>query len=90
MGALEKYVYEQRRVTTVRIRTFDHDGNATGDVLLGPEAARLVPGNVEAAPRGARTGIDASGGVSHGGVARLGTEESEADLSVWARIGRGR
>lgn len=66
---------------TVRIRTLDHAGNPTGEVLLDPDAARLVPGNVEVALEGLGTVIDATGGVSHGGLARFGTEDG------WVEIG---
>jgi hypothetical protein len=66
---------------TVRLRTLDHDGNPTGELLLDSNAARQVPGNVEIALEELGTVIDPTGGVPHGGATRLGTEDGWIEIA---------
>ena len=72
---------------TLRIRTLDADGSATGEVVLDSQAARLVAGNLEVGVENLGTVIDATGGVHHGGAARFGTEDGMIEIA-WSPSGR--
>jgi hypothetical protein len=72
---------------TVRIRTLDRDGKPTGEVLLDPTAAKTVAANVGVALENLAMMIDATGGVWHGGAARLGTEDGWVEIG-WDEGGR--
>jgi hypothetical protein len=63
---------------TIQVRTLDHDGNVTGEVVLDPVAARLAAGNLEAAVENLGIVLDPTGGVPHGGAARMGNEKGRS------------
>jgi hypothetical protein len=72
---------------TLRIRTFNEDGNVTGEVLLDSDAARLAAANLEVGVENLGTVIDATGGVPDGGAARMGTEDGQIEIA-WSPNGR--
>jgi hypothetical protein len=72
---------------TLRIRTFDEDGDVTGEVVLDSNAARLAAANLQVGAENLRTVIDATGGVWHGGAARMGTEDGQIEIA-WSPSGK--
>jgi hypothetical protein len=66
---------------TIRIRTLDHEGNVTGEVLLDSVAANLAAVNLEVALENLGAVIDPTGGVYHGGAARFGTEDGWLEMA---------
>lgn len=72
---------------TIRIRTLDHEGNVTGEVVLDPQASRLAAANLEVAVENLGIVIDPTGGVPHGGAARMGTEDGSIEIA-WTVSGK--
>jgi hypothetical protein len=72
---------------TVRIRTFDEDGGVTGEVVLGPIAARTVALNLDVAVENLGMVIDPTGGIPHGGGARMGIEDGSIEIA-WTVNGK--
>jgi hypothetical protein len=66
---------------TIRIRTADGDGNLTGEVILDPDACRLVAANLEIPLEQLGKVIDPAGGVHHGGATRFGTEDGWIEIA---------
>jgi hypothetical protein len=66
---------------TIRLRTLDQDGNVTGEVILDSNAGRLAAANLEVGVENLGTVIDATGGVPHGGSARMGTEDGWIEIA---------
>jgi hypothetical protein len=72
---------------TIRVRTLDQDGNVTGEIILGPVEARTIALNLENAVENLGMIIDATGGIHHGGAARMGVEEGGEIEIVWTESG---
>jgi hypothetical protein len=72
---------------TIRVRTFNHDGETTGEVILDSRAAEHLALNLPLALEGLAMLIDATGGVHHGGGSRVGTEDGSLEIA-WTENGR--
>jgi hypothetical protein len=72
---------------TLRVRTFDADGNVIGEVVLDSYAARLVAENLKVGIENLGMVIDATGGIPHGGFARMGTEDGQIEIA-WSNSDR--
>jgi hypothetical protein len=72
---------------TVRVRTFDHDGQTTGEIILDPSAVKNVALNLGVCVENLGMLIDPTGGVHHAGGQQWETEEGLVQIA-WAGDGR--